>query len=344
MKRVVIASNIRKNEYDPESVKKAVYALFDTAFASSAAREKLGTNDITYTITSIKVNKGTRPLRYWLNVRFVAESPDFEYTSGLYSSVLIFDVPKGRQANEDEFINQKNVDSIVDELRGDITNSQVQDVIQSNIENFKSAIDEINLEYPEIQLEYQREFIADNELTFLQVELLRLGEHEVDNPSSYGYGHLDGDRSLPISGQFRLEKYNKSTPFHTQILSVEDYVESLRSYADSCLKYLQVFDNCCKVLDTFERSLSSMISAVASKFSIASEDCEAKIHAYYSSTPKVIVQFLGRKYEVTDDNGTQILSPSDIVKKAINSLRYQERKAKDPTKPSSGSSYSQELI
>lgn len=34
MKRVVTATNIRKNEYDPESLKKAVYALFDAAFAS----------------------------------------------------------------------------------------------------------------------------------------------------------------------------------------------------------------------------------------------------------------------------------------------------------------------
>lgn len=343
MKRVVTASNIRKNEYDPESLKKAVYALFDTAFASSAAREKLGTNDITYTITSIKVNKTARPLQYWLNVRFIAESPDFEYTSESYSNVVISDVPTGRQANEDEFINQKNVDSIVDELRGDITNSQIEDVIQSNIENFKSAIDEINLEYPEIELEYEGEFIKDNELTFLQVRLLRLGEHEVHNSGAYRFGYV-GDQRAQISGGFQIQKSNK-TPFHTQILSVEDYVESLRSYVDSCLKYLEVFDKCCKVLDTFKGSLSSAISAVASELSVDSEDFEAKVSADYKGTPKVIVRFLGTKYEVTDSNGNQILSPSDIVKKAINSLRYPEKEAKNPAQPSSRrSSSSKELL
>lgn len=342
MKRVVIASNIRKNEYDPESVKKAVYALFDTAFASSAAREKLGTNDITYTITSIKVNKDTRPLLYWLNVKFVAQSPDFEYTRP-YSSVLIFDVPTGRQANEDEFINQENVDEIVDELRGDITNPHVQHVIQSNIENFKSAIDEINSEYPEIQLKYNGEYVSDNELSFLHAELLSLGEHEVYESSS-GYGYLDGDNSLPILSRFDIEKYDKNSPIHTQVLSVDTYVELLRSYAYDCLKYLEVFDKCSKICDTFERSLNNMISAVASKFSVASDDCEVEIRAIFRQSPKVIVHFLGREYEVTDNNGNQIISPSDIVKKATNSLRYQERKAKNPTKPSSGSSYSQELL
>ena len=339
MKRVVIASSIGKYEYDPESLKQAVYALFDAAFASSSARETLGTNDITYTITSIKVNKDTRPLRYWLNVQFRAKSPDFEYTSKFDTNVLIFNVPTGRQAKDDEFINKDNVGSIVTELRRNVTNSQFEDVIQANIANFKDAIDEINAEYPEIQLKYSDEYISDNQLTFLYAKLLSLGEHQIQ-----GHGYLDGDKSLPIRSKFEVEKYDKETPIHTEILSVETYVDLLRDYADACLEYLEVFDKCCKVRDNFERSLSSMISAVASKFSVASEDCRAEISAFHLGIPKVAVQFLGRKYEVTDDEGNQIISPSDIVKKAINALRYQERKAKNPTNPSSGSSHSQELL
>ena len=345
MKRVVIASNIRKNEYDPESVKKAVYALFDAAFASPSALKKLGTNDITYTITSIRVIKDTRPVRYWLNVFFRVESPDFEYTRKFDTNVPIFNVPTGRQAKDDEFINQDNVDTIVIRLRRNITDPQIKDMIQSNIENFKSAIDKINSEYPEIQLKYDGEDISDSdELVFLYAKLLSLGEHQISRGSTDTVGYLDGDKSLSILSRFKVERFNKNTPIHAEILSVKDYVELLRSYADDCLKYLEVFDKCSKICDTFERSLNNMISAVASKFSVASDDCEVEIRAIFRQSPKVIVHFLGREYEVTDNNGNQILSPSDIVKKATNSLRYQERKAKNPTKPSSGSSYSQELL
>lgn len=342
MKRVIIASNIRKYEYDPESLKQAVYALFNAAFASSLAREKLGTDDITYTITSIKVNKDTRPVRYSLHVFFRAESPDFKHNSIVSNNVFIYNVPMGREATEDEFINQENINRIVTEVRGNVTSSQIENIIQSNIANFKDAIDEINVEYPEIQLKYSDEYVSDNQLTFLYAKLLSLGEHKINGGSLY-VGYLDGDESLPIRSKFEVEKYDENTPIHTEILSVETYVELLRSYADYCLEYLEVFDKCCKVRDNFERSLSSMVSAVASKFSIASEDCSVEIYSGYK-IPKVFVQFLGREYEVTDDKGNQIISPSDIVKKAINALRYQERKAKNPTKPSSGSSYSQELL
>lgn len=346
MKRIIVASNIRKNEYDPQSVKKAVYALFDAAFASSLAREKLGTNNISYTFTSIQVIKRTRPLRYHLEINFDAESPDFKHNGLFDNDVLIFDVPIGREANEDEFINQENIKRIVTELRGNVTNFQIENIIQSNIDNFKSAIDAINLEYPEIQLKYRDAFIADNEATFLYVQLLGLGGHKIykDKIAGYGYGYLDGDESLSIRYLFHADKYDKRTPMHTEIVSVETYVELLRNYADDYLEYLEVFDKCCKICDNFERSLSSMISAVASKFSVSSEDCSVKTYAALGYKPRVAVEFLGRTYRVTDGAGNQIMSPSDIVKKAINALRYQERKAKNPTKPSSGSSHSQELL
>lgn len=344
MKRIIVASNIRKNEYDPQSVKKAVYALFDAAFASSLAREKLGTNNISYTLTSITVNKDTRPLRYHLDIYFDAKSSDFKHNSLFSNNVHIYDVPIGREANQDEFINQENIKKIVTELRRNVTSGQIENIIQSNIDNFKSAIDTINLEYPEIQLKYDDASISENALGFLYVELLSLGEHKIHTGNSFGFGYLDGDKSLSVHYSFYVSKYDEKTPMHREIISVETYVESLRNYADGCLKYLEVFDKCSKVRDNFERSLSSMISAVASKFSVASEDCSVETYSSAYYTPRVAVEFLGRTYTVTDDAGNQIMSPSDIVKKAINALRYQERKAKNPTKPSSGSSDSQELL